>query len=140
MRRRDTSRACAFSAAVTVLEPWVRPLVLRSRFVCGDSKRFSILSGWLARMYGRWARLGRRRVAVRGVLGRRASVARDVPGNAGAMGHHPGSPARPPHAEAPWDGAALGTVRPSAYSAPLDHGGGGRPRIPGPGPAPGRPG
>ena len=38
MRRRDTSRACAFSAAVTVLGPRVRPVLLMSRFVCGDAK------------------------------------------------------------------------------------------------------
>src|SRR5487761_691702 len=36
MRRSDTPRACAFSAAVTVLEP---RLELLSRFVCGDAKR-----------------------------------------------------------------------------------------------------
>lgn len=39
MRRRDTSRACAFSAAVTVLESRPRPALLISRFVCGDAKK-----------------------------------------------------------------------------------------------------
>ena len=38
MRRSDTLRACAFSAAVTDFEPRVRPELLMSRFVCGDAK------------------------------------------------------------------------------------------------------
>src|ERR1700733_6196823 len=38
MRRKDTSRACAFSAAVTVFGPRVRPPLLMSRFVDGDAK------------------------------------------------------------------------------------------------------
>ena len=38
IRRSDTSRACAFSAAVTVAAPRVRPERLMSRFVGGDSK------------------------------------------------------------------------------------------------------
>src|SRR5438132_4163295 len=45
MRPRDTSRACALSAAVTLLEPRVRPVLLMSRNARGDSKRRSILPG-----------------------------------------------------------------------------------------------
>jgi hypothetical protein len=43
MRRRDTSRACALSAAVTVRKPRPRPVLL-SRVVLGDAKGCSILS------------------------------------------------------------------------------------------------
>src|ERR1039458_8360371 len=45
IRRSDTSRACAFSAAVTVLAPRVRPGRAFSGFVGGDAKVFSILPG-----------------------------------------------------------------------------------------------
>src|ERR1035437_5925327 len=45
IRRSDTSRACAFSAAVTVLAPRVRPGRVFSGFVSGDAKVFSILPG-----------------------------------------------------------------------------------------------
>jgi hypothetical protein len=38
-RPSETSRACAFSAAVTDREPRPRP-VLMSRFVCGAAKKF----------------------------------------------------------------------------------------------------
>src|SRR3984885_3434159 len=46
IRRSDPSRACAFSAAVTVLGPRVRPVLLMSRFVCGVAKNCSILLGY----------------------------------------------------------------------------------------------
>lgn len=45
MRRSDTSRACAFSAAVTVRGPLRWPALLISWFVSEVAKRFSILSG-----------------------------------------------------------------------------------------------
>ena len=45
MRRSDTSRACAFSAGVTVRGPWPRPALLISLVVSGVAKRLSILSG-----------------------------------------------------------------------------------------------
>ena len=58
MRPRDTSRACAFSAAVTDVEPRVRPDLLISGFVCGDAKCCSILPGRArAGTRGLWKRL-----------------------------------------------------------------------------------
>jgi hypothetical protein len=44
MRRRDTSRACALSAAVTVLRLPDRRVLLMSLNVLGDAKGCSILS------------------------------------------------------------------------------------------------
>lgn len=38
-RRRDTSRAWAFSAAVTVRAPRPRPVLPESEFVVGDTKK-----------------------------------------------------------------------------------------------------
>jgi hypothetical protein len=43
MRRSDTVRACAFSAAETVCGLRPRPGLLMSRFVCCAAKKLSIL-------------------------------------------------------------------------------------------------
>src|ERR1035441_7681412 len=83
IRRSDTSRACAFSAAVTVLAPRVRPGRVFSGFVSGDAKVFSILpgEGWHGGVRAR----GGTKVALRGLVGSDRNVS-SMPRGGGGHG------------------------------------------------------